>query len=147
MTLDELPEGHGCTPVMIDTEKLEGGIRKVTQGSKVLLTSSSNFSAYGYLVKQALVKAGKNAADFVLQDLPWGKRVPDSPLIEHKGKFYVQTILLEPGDTKYYIGDTEVTAEQLHIAPRRTNQGLKREDEIIVNTYALDSVKSMVISA
>lgn len=142
---DILHQIKGCTFASLDsTTQPKPGISCVTTGARVLLFTNKNFSGYDAMVKRRLVQAGKNPSDFVLSDLPWGERVPETPIIAHNNRFYLQTVLLNEGEKHYYLIDgseiAESDLEAFGVKERRTNQGLARGDEVVVNTYAFDHI-------
>lgn len=135
---------NGCTFASLDCEtKPMAGVRKVTKGESVILFTNKTGSGYEKMVKRRLKEVGKNPDDFVLGDLAWGERLPDTPVIIHKGKYYLQTVTLRPGVSDYYIGETKVDPVYLGIKDRGTNQGLPRGKEVLVRTYSLDSIKQI----
>lgn len=140
---DLIEKIKGCTFASLDAETFPyPGIRKVTTGERVMLFTNKGGSAYEKLVKRRLVAAGKNPDNFVLSDLRWGERIPDTPLIYHRGKHYLQVIQLSPGVSAYYFtsGREVPDPEKMGLLRRRSNQGLSREDEVIVQTYKLDNI-------
>lgn len=119
------------------------GLKKVTAGTRVILfTNTQGKSGYEEIVKRRLIEAGKDPRNFVLGDLPFGERIPNSPLIVHRGVYYLQTIVIEPGQSTYYTGNREIDPTGL-LPSRRTNQGLPKEDEVIVRTYRVDNIDSI----
>lgn len=140
---DLLSQVRGCTFASIDSEtEPSPGILKVTSQTRVLLFTNKNISGYDAMIKRRLVEAGKNPDNFVIGDLPWGERVKNSPLIEHKGKTYLQCVELAEGQKHYYLkaNGKEVDEADLNLRSRRTNQGLAPADEVIVRTYNLDNI-------
>ena len=119
-----------------------------TEGERVILFTNQNCSGYENKVKRSLEEAGKNPDNFSVGSLPWGERVPNTPLIIHKDKYYLQTILLAEGTKRYFIGDEEVSVESVprQALPRaRPNQGLTAGSEVIVNTYKLESLTRIAL--
>lgn len=136
----------GCTFASIDSEcEVTKGIRCITIGTSVMLFSMKEGSGYENMVKRRLEQAGKDPKNFVLGDLPWGERIPNSPLIYHKGKHYLQTILLYGGAETFYIGRHQVDPSDLDLRKIRTNQGLPVGREVHVRTYALDSISKIML--
>jgi hypothetical protein len=134
---------HGCTFATIDSETSPSpGIRKIETGKRVILFKSPH---YADMVKRRLIEAGKDPNNFVIGEMPWGQRVPNSPLIEHRGKTYLQVVELVEGQSKYFLLGMEQRPEDLGIRPRRTNQGLPEGDEVIVRCYSLDSITRIVL--
>jgi hypothetical protein len=143
---DLLDQIKGATFASLDSETMpKKGVRCVTVGVSVMLFTNKTGSAYDRMVRRRLVAAGKNPDDFVLSDLPWGTRVPESPLIEHNGNYYLQCVVLRPGDSEFFVGRHRVDPLAFGIRPQRTNQGLEEGKEVIVNTIALHSITRLTI--
>jgi hypothetical protein len=135
----------GATFATIDsTTSPSPGVRKVTTGTRVIIFNNMEHSGYEALVKQRLIEAGKDPRDFVLSDLPWGERISNTPIIMCRGVAYLQTIVLQPGQSRGYIGNREVDLADF-VTSRRTNQGLPKGDEVIVSTYRLDHIDRITL--
>lgn len=135
----------GCTFASIDSlTEPKKGIHCRTTGASVIIFSMAEGSGYENMVRKRLAELGKNADDFSVSDLPWGERVPGTPLIYHNDRYYLQTIELHPGNKTYFVGDREVDASILG-KPRRTNQRLPPGREVFVNTYALDNITKIML--
>jgi hypothetical protein len=133
-----LAQVDGSTFATIDsTTSPTPGVRKVTTGTRVILFTKEN--GYEEMVRRRLTEAGKDPRDFVLSDLPWGERIPNSPFIVCRGRHYLQTVVLEPGKSTCYLGDAEVDCKDF-VSSRRTNQGLSKDNEVHVATYRLDHI-------
>lgn len=117
-------------------------IRKITTGTKVILFKG--VLGYEQTVRRRLIEAGRNPDNFSLGDLPWGERVSDTPLIVHRGVYYLQTIVLDPGQSVSYLGNQQIDIEDF-VPRRRTNQGLSPEDEVVVATYRLDHIDRIAL--
>lgn len=140
-----LSQIQGCTFANIDSVTYpRAGIRCETTGTRVILFTNKTGSGYDRMVRRRLEEAGKSPDNFTLHDLPWGERIPETPLIQHRGQLYLQTIVLDTGKSRYFIGNREVQPEGL-LPPRRTNQGLPRGDEVLVNTYKLSSITRIAL--
>jgi hypothetical protein len=138
---------QGCTFANLDTiTEPSPGIQKVTRGERVILFTNKKVSGYENMVRRRLEEAGKNPDNFVLGDLPWGSRVPNSPLIENKGKFYLQCIRLKEGRSRFFIGDREIQNPRgLMLKKRRTNQGLLEGEEVEVACYKLENIQKIAL--
>lgn len=136
---------QGCTFAALDAEtRPVPGVKKITTGERVLLFTNKNCSGYENMVKRRLREAGKNPDNFVLSDLPWGERVKGTPLIEHNGKYYLQCICLDPGQSEYFIANRKVDPEYLNLPKKRPNQGLG-DNSVYVHTYALESITRLSV--
>lgn len=142
--VDVLSRINGCTFASVDSVTMpDKVVRKVTTAARVILFTNQKTSGYDNMVRRRLEQAGKNPDDFSLSDLPWGERVPGTPLIQHKGEYYLQCILLHEGVSEYYLGTGTIPVDPRYLAlkERRSNQGLV--PPVIVNTYKLDSITAI----
>lgn len=142
---DILHQIKGCTFASLDSNTSpRPGIFCETKGAVVLLFTNKNFSGYEAMVKRRLEQAGKNPDTFNADLLPWGNRLPETPIIEHMGRLYLQCVLINEGDKKYTLVDgsaiDEESLEAFGVKERRTNQGLARGNEVIVNTYDFNNI-------
>lgn len=140
---DLLRKIKGGTFASLDAETYPyPSIRKVTTGERVMLFTNKGGSAYESIVKRRLQQAGKDPDNFSVSNLAWGERIPNTPLIYHRYKYYLQVIVLNPGIETYYFasGKAVPDPDRLGIGRKRTNQGLAKEDEVIVATYKLDNI-------
>jgi hypothetical protein len=137
---------NGCTFANIDaTTEPSNGIRKETTGIRVILFTNKKSSGYENMVKRRLIEAGKNPDNFVSGDLPWGEQVPNSPLVEHKGKVYLKCVLLSEGQPRYFIGNREVSGNGLGLRGSWPNQGLPPSDAVKVACYNLEHIKKITL--
>lgn len=70
----------------------------------------------------------------------WGTRVKGLPIVEHKGKKYLELHVIRTLSTKYYVGDREVSLEE--IAPYAYKQS---EPAVKWRDYSFDSIKEVNI--
>lgn len=143
-----LSEIHGCTFASLDAEtKPSPGFRKTVEGENVLLFTNKNSSGYENMVRRRLKAAGLDPDSFRLGPLPWGTRLPDTPIIEHKREYYIQTICVRPGKVRAFIGLREVDPADLPWLKGHENsgQGLPKGDQVVVKTYALRSIKTLTL--
>lgn len=141
-------EIKGASFASIDSETVPTpGYLKITTGQRVLLFATHGGSGYEAMVKRRLIEAGKNPDNFSVGDLPWGRRVNNLPLIEHKGKTYLQVIELSEGESKYFNTVTwnETDPDDLNLPSKRTNQGLSATDEVRVRCYNIEHLTRVVL--
>lgn len=138
---------------------MQGKIKKLCTGSRVMLFTNKQSNAYENKVRRHLEKEGKNPESFKLGALPWGERLPNSPIIHNKGKYYIQVIFLKAGAVEYRATQEIIFNEFMGIGcthysegdfiPKANIPGLDDrsgsehqglEDEVIVRAYALDSI-------
>lgn len=135
----------GCTFASIDsiTQPKPGITCRASEN--VILFTNKNSSGYENKVRRHLEQAGLDADGFHVGDLSWGVRIPETPLIEHKGKHYLQCISLNSGEWHYYAGDTEINPEDFGIRPARPQWGLEKDTAVYVHAYKLESIVSLRI--
>lgn len=124
------------------------GIFCETKACRVILYRMTQGSGYENKVKRHLLEAGKDPSFFTVGDLPWGTRVEDLPLIEHKGKYYLQTLVLSPGASHHYLAASglEVNPRSFGIRPNVAwNQGLPAEKQVIVKTWNIENIARLAI--
>ena len=138
------PMGKSSFAILSAETLVSPGIRKFTNQSKVILFREPS---YVTLVKQRLSNEGKLPDDFVVGET-WGERLPHLPILSHKDKFYLQTILDTPGNSWYRMGRTILSVEEMEksgMLPRgrHTNQGLSEGNEVLVHTYLIDNISEL----
>ena len=138
------PMGKSSFALLSAETLVSPGIRKYTNGSKVILFREPS---YVTLVKQRLGHEGKLPDDFVVGET-WGERLPHLPVLSHKDKFYLQTVLDTPGASWYRVGRQTVSVEDMVRSGmvregRHTNQGLTEGNEVLVHTYLIDNIPEL----
>jgi hypothetical protein len=173
-TLQAILEGvQGVTFASLDTItqcKLTGGkanpfqgkVEKHCNGSRVMLFTNKNSSGYENKVRRHLEQAGLDPDSFQMGALPWGERLPNSPIIKNTSKktgetsYYLQCVFIEAGQSEYYATDLidcedgtwfgegeRILANRIPGLPDKTgseHQGLERSKQVIVRSYALESI-------
>lgn len=143
----ELLQIRGATFGSMSTETFPApGITKTSTGISIILFSTDGQSGYEAMVKRRLVQAGQDPSRFVVSNLPWGKRVGDSPVIEHQGRYYVQVVVLDGGEESYFKTRTgrAVDPDAYNLKRERyLKQGLPEGEEVVVLCYNLEHVTEM----
>jgi hypothetical protein len=119
------------------------GIVKTTTNQRVIVAPyRDDPTVYELLVKTRLVLSGRNPDNFVIGQAAWGERLEGSPLIQHKGKEYLQCIVLEEGDVSYTLFGKPVDRAVIE-GDSRTNQRLPVGLEVSVRTYKMESITAL----
>lgn len=151
---------QGCTFAAMDNvtnvslkggkkNPFQGRVTKRTSNNQVMLFTNEKSNGYENMVKRRLEAEGKDPSSFTVGSLPWGKRVENSPFIEHNGKHYLQVIFNKPGSSAYYVDGVEVDPETIEGLPEKkepsedNKQGLSAENQVVVRTFAIDSIESI----
>lgn len=150
---------NGNTFVGLDTlsvVKLTGGkgnpfqgrVQKANAGSQVQVFQNKNSSSYGNMVQRRLNKEG-NEVEFQLSPRTWGVRVEGTPIIEHKGTYYLEVIFIKSGDTSYLLDGQPIKKDLIQglpIAKGGTQGGLTDENKVIIRSYKIDSLTRITIN-
>lgn len=141
---------NGCTFAGLDcitTIELSGARRVIKKcfNARVILFTNKKSDGYENMVRRRLEQEGKDPDSFVLGQLAWGKRLPNSPLIMHEGKHYLQVIFLAEPRPEYYLDGQRVRKRDIKGFPKDKlgsgRQGLEDKNKVVVRTYALESIK------
>ena len=148
---------NGNSIISIDTEttlKLRGGKKNLQQGrvtkrqigSTVMIFQNKLSNGYDNMVKRRLEKEGKDPSSFELGPRTWGSRLPNLPIVEHNGQYYLEVIFLHPGEVKYYLDGKEVSKNTIQglIESTSGDQG-GLDNKVIIRTFKIDSITKMKI--
>lgn len=127
---------------------MQGRVRKVTEGSLVMLFKGSN--GYSNMVNRRLAKQIDLTEDLLDQiggreftpgPRAWGHRIPGTPFVHHKDKDYLECIFLRAGKSKYFLNGEEIAKEEIQGLDQKVEgaQGGLR-DKVIIRTYAMNSI-------
>ena len=131
--------------------KLEGGKKnpmqgRVTKCSVVACFAYGNKRSNGYenAVNRAREERGLEP-DFEVGPLPYGDRIPNTPIIVHKGKFYLQIRVNPaiPPQVTYYLDGIEIAKDKIEGLPPRKDEGVKQglgDDAVITRTFKDESI-------
>jgi len=86
-----------------------------------------------------------NTPDFVSSPRKWGNRIPKTPLVEHKGKLYLECRFLSlVGTPKYMVDDMTFIDESAlanWLVKKKSNAGHQGvTNEIILRDFSLSSI-------
>lgn len=145
--IDLLSRVRGCTFAALDAQTSPSpGVRKVTMNEQVLVFSMRSGSGYEHMVKRRLAEIGRDPNSFSVGDLPWGRRVDNTPVIAHAGKYYVQMIVIRPGLSECFVGNHRVNCAAFGKKnPAGYGQGLPDDRRVIVHTYCLDNIVRLTL--
>lgn len=125
-----------------------GRVKKVTVGRSVMVFQNKNVNGYQQMVMRRLEKEGKNAKDFELGHRVWGTRLPELPVVEHKGTLYLEVIVLKPGNVFYTLDGKPTPLDQL-IGVRQHADDMEQgglDDKVIMRTIAFESITAITIN-
>ncbi len=125
---------------------MQGKVQKANAGSQVQVFQNKTKSAYGSMVQRRLNKEGKEV-EFQLSPRTWGVRVEGTPILEHKGEFYLEVIFIKSGETSYLLDGKPIKKDLIQglpVSKGGTQGGL--EDKVIIRTYKIASLTRVTIN-
>lgn len=132
----------------VTNQKLKGGSRNPFQGKvrKVMQNASvmvfNNAHTYETMVRNRLKREGKDPDSFSMQSRTWGERIPNTPFVEYKGRYYLEVIILNPGRIFFTVEGVEVPPSKikgLEYPPEADQGGLS--NKIVIRTYAVENIR------
>lgn len=162
---DILADVNGATFVSIDTQTTPtirktidteegresnphfGRVQKFINGASVMVFQNKTINGYESMVNRRLEQEGKDPSSFQLGPRKWGERLKGLPLVEHKGKLYLEVIFLRPGPAHYTLDGKEVDkSEILGLSPQKEGEQGGLSNKVIIRTFALDSITAIRIN-
>jgi len=150
---------NGATFININTStepKLTGGksnphkgrVRKVTTGANVMVFQNKSVNGYEAMVKRRLEKEGKAPESFELSPRKWGTRLPNTPIVEHKGNYYLEVIFLHKGKTHYELDGVKTDPSNIQGLPGYNGEAEQGglNDKVVIRTFKIDSLTSITIN-
>lgn len=124
-----------------------GKIIKVTEGASIMVFQNKTKNGYQAMVQRRLEKEGKSADDFQLGARAWGTRLPNLPVVEHEGKYYLECIFLKPGTSYYLMNGKPIDKASIIGMPKERSGGEQGglEDKVVIRTFAFDSIQSITL--
>lgn len=137
-------------PVLLGGKKNphQNRVFKACIGSNVMLFSNKRTNAYDAMVKRRLESVGMNPEDFVLSPRTWGERLPNEPVVTHKGQFYLEVIFRKAGRVQYYLDCLPVAKSAIQGLPDKDEAeqgGLPEENKVVIRTFKFDSIWRVAI--
>ncbi len=136
------------TPILTGGQKnpMQGRIRKHNTGASIMVFQNKNSSAYENMVKRRLETEGKNPSLFTVKPRKWGTRIPNLPIVEHKGEQYLEVIYLKSGRTAYTLDGNPIDKESiegLKDSPKPSQGGLN--DSVTIRTFKVGSITRLKV--
>jgi len=149
---------NGATFISMDTttvpkllggknNPMQGRIRKHNTGANIMVFQNKNAHGYDNMVKRRLEKEGKSPELFKLSPRKWGQRVPNLPIVEHKGEQYLEVIFLQSGHSSYTLDGDYIDREDIEglndSKPEGEQGGLS--DKVIIRTFKVASIDRLKV--
>lgn len=138
------------TPILTGGKKnpMQGRVRKHNTGANIMVFQNKNSNSYDNMVKRRLEKEGKDPVSFKLSPRKWGTRVPNMPIVEHKGEQYLEVIFLKTGRSSYTLDGQPIdkdSIEGLKDTSQNDGQG-GLNDTVIIRTFKVSSIDRLKVS-
>lgn len=122
---------------------MQGRVTKRMTGAQIMVFTNQNTNAYAEMVRRRLAEEGMDPDSFQLGERAWGTRVPGTPFVEHKGRYYLETIFQRAGRVEYLLDGEPIERDQIQGLEERSENpesqaGLERK--VVIRTFALDSI-------
>ncbi len=117
----------------------KGRVTKKMTGASVMVFSNTGGSAYESVVKNRLIKEGKDPMTFSVGPRAWGTRIEGTPFIEHNEKLYLEVIFLKSGKTEYFV-DGKPQDDMSEIPGFE-----KKEEATVVNPESQGGIENKVV--
>ncbi len=136
------------TPILTGGKKnpMQGRIHKHNTGASIMVFQNKNSHGYSNMVKRRLDKEGKNPKLFELKPRKWGTRIPNLPIVEHKGAQYLEVIYLKSGRTAYTLDGQPIdkgNIEGLKVSAKPSQGGL--DDTVTIRTFKVGSITRLKV--
>ena len=130
------------------SNSMQGKVYKRVLGSSVMVFQNKTGSSYERIVQRRLEQEGKDPSTFELQPRKWGQRIPNSPLIEYNGKYYIEVIFLKAGEVTYWLDGKQIDKADIiglkeNVASKDSQGSL--ENKVVIRSYSVDSIASIRI--
>ncbi len=150
---DILADSKGATPITMTTATPVTRIKAKNPWGKNLIKVSRVNGMIGWIYKNSVnnQRARENKTeDFHAQPRAWGKRLPGTPLVEHKDSFYLELKVENVHETPRYLHiedgsriPSDKVKEYLYSSKSSSRQGLDRE--VILRDYKLSNILQITI--
>ncbi len=124
-----------------------GRIIKRQKNSSVMVFQNKKTNGYRNMVRKRLLAEGKDPESFVLEPRRWGTRLPNLPIVEHEGHYYLEVIFLTPGPVEYLLDGKPIDPNNiigLRNFPPPEQGGLSRKVQLRVVKF--DSIRHISIA-
>ena len=125
---------------------MQGRVTKAVKGSSVMVFTNKKSNGYENMVKRHLEAEGKDPDSFELGPRAWGTRLPELPLVEHKGEVYLEVIFLKAGEVTYLLDGIPTPKDMIQGLEEKEEGhqgGLSESKKVIIRTYKLPSIKRL----
>lgn len=124
---------------------LQGKVIKKMIGASVMVFQNKKKNGYEAMVFRRLAQEGKDPNDFQISERPWGTRLPNLPIVEHKGTHYLEVIFLNTGTVQYYVDGQQVSHDQIPGLDSEEGAQGGLEHKVIIRTFKAENLRKIKI--
>lgn len=127
---------------------MQGLVQKATVGSSVMVFQNKNSNGYENMVRRRLETEGRDPDSFELKPRVWGVRIEGTPIVEHKGTYYLEVIFLKAGETSYFFSGKPIKKDLIQGLETDKEEGRQGglDNKVIIRTYKVDSIARITIN-
>ena len=137
----------GGSKIVTITAETEPKLKKSNPYVGVVKRSKIN-GIVGFIYENSVnnqrAREGKEK-DFNSQDRVWGTRISGTPIVEHKGKKYLEVKVEKYLDTEYYCGSSTIDVNDIkpHMYAKKKPQNQGLEKVVQLRDFNLDNIKEL----
>jgi len=127
---------------------MKGLVQKAVIGSSVMVFQNKNSNGYENMVRRRLEAEGKNAESFELKPRVWGTRIEGTPIVEHKGSYYLEVIFLKSGVTSYFLSGKPIKKDLIQGLDTSKEEGTQGglDNKVIIRSFKIESIARITIN-
>ena len=120
---------------------MQGRVTKTMIGASVMVFQNKASNGYENMVNRRLEAEGKDPSSFTVGPRPWGERVPNTPIVAHKGKEYLEVIFLKAGEVSYALDGKPIAKDEITgLKDSESGEQGGLNNKVIIRTFGLDSL-------
>lgn len=106
-------------------------------------------NGYEAMVKRRLVAEGKDPESYTVQPRKWGVRLPNLPIIEHEGQYYLEVIIHKTLSSEYLHNGKPIQPSQIRgwpsVGDNRTPQQGGLEEQVEIRAIKLSNIETITV--
>lgn len=119
-----------------------GRVKKIAKSTSAMIFQNKQKNGYKAMVTRRLGKEMKDANDFKLKPRTWGERIPNAPIVHHKGNYFLEVVFLKPSNVHYEVDGVKTNPEDIEGLEINHSEGTQGglEDKVVIRTFKLDNI-------
>lgn len=122
----------------------QGRVTKRMTGASVMVFQNKNINGYEAMIQRRLIAEGRDPTSFELGPRAWGQRLPNLPIVEHNGNYYLEVIFLKAGKVEYFLDGQPIARGDIQGLEEKT-EGIQGNliNKVIIRTFSADSITEL----